>query len=108
MKIFIVQNYQRVLDGKISKDLFKGVLQYITSGCALVPSPFNESYSSHNLIKQTFVPITESMLEMLAQTFSSITGIESESILPFVQSIHRRSEERRVGKECRSRWSPYH
>ena len=23
-------------------------------------------------------------------------------------SIHDRSEERRVGKECRSRWSPYH
>ena len=22
--------------------------------------------------------------------------------------IHIRSEERRVGKECRSRWSPYH
>ena len=22
--------------------------------------------------------------------------------------IHKRSEERRVGKECRSRWSPYH
>ena len=25
-----------------------------------------------------------------------------------VGSFHRRSEERRVGKECRSRWSPYH
>ena len=23
-------------------------------------------------------------------------------------SFHTRSEERRVGKECRSRWSPYH
>ena len=23
-------------------------------------------------------------------------------------NMHRRSEERRVGKECRSRWSPYH
>ena len=23
-------------------------------------------------------------------------------------AILRRSEERRVGKECRSRWSPYH
>ena len=23
-------------------------------------------------------------------------------------SLHPRSEERRVGKECRSRWSPYH
>ena len=22
--------------------------------------------------------------------------------------LHMRSEERRVGKECRSRWSPYH
>ena len=24
------------------------------------------------------------------------------------KSRHTRSEERRVGKECRSRWSPYH
>src|SRR6266542_1004644 len=24
------------------------------------------------------------------------------------RSAHRRSEERRVGKECRSRWSPFH
>src|SRR5258706_4116918 len=27
---------------------------------------------------------------------------------PFVACEHLRSEERRVGKECRSRWSPYH
>src|SRR6516162_11507585 len=26
----------------------------------------------------------------------------------YSQSIRIRSEERRVGKECRSRWSPYH
>src|SRR6266576_1276519 len=26
----------------------------------------------------------------------------------FDQRIRKRSEERRVGKECRSRWSPYH
>ena len=25
-----------------------------------------------------------------------------------VVGLNRRSEERRVGKECRSRWSPYH
>ena len=25
-----------------------------------------------------------------------------------VVGLDRRSEERRVGKECRSRWSPYH
>ena len=32
--------------------------------------------------------------------------------IPFLDhmldQIARRSEERRVGKECRSRWSPYH
>src|SRR2546425_9733585 len=28
--------------------------------------------------------------------------------LPRKQSNYTRSEERRVGKECRSRWSPYH
>ena len=27
---------------------------------------------------------------------------------PILLCEHRRSEERRVGKECRSRWSPYH
>src|SRR2546430_12637185 len=27
---------------------------------------------------------------------------------PFAKLVRRRSEERRVGKECRSRWSPYH
>ena len=26
----------------------------------------------------------------------------------YVQKFSKRSEERRVGKECRSRWSPYH
>ena len=38
------------------------------------------------------------------------SGIDTVGILtqyqPFV--LNERSEERRVGKECRSRWSPYH
>ena len=28
--------------------------------------------------------------------------------LPLLNADDVRSEERRVGKECRSRWSPYH
>ena len=28
--------------------------------------------------------------------------------LKFSENQAKRSEERRVGKECRSRWSPYH
>src|SRR5690242_20857481 len=29
-------------------------------------------------------------------------------LVPIAKSLVGRSEERRVGKECRSRWSPYH
>src|SRR5256885_7910534 len=31
-----------------------------------------------------------------------------ERLLQLTRKVLRRSEERRVGKECRSRWSPYH
>src|SRR5260370_9081666 len=31
-----------------------------------------------------------------------------EALLPGIEQLIARSEERRVGKECRSRWSPYH
>ena len=31
-----------------------------------------------------------------------------ENLWLMEQNIEARSEERRVGKECRSRWSPYH
>ena len=30
------------------------------------------------------------------------------AVLAVISQISLRSEERRVGKECRSRWSPYH
>ena len=35
-----------------------------------------------------------------------LTSLEPTEVLFMVPP--RRSEERRVGKECRSRWSPYH
>src|SRR2546426_7851002 len=43
---------------------------------------------------------------------AAITGSYMAGVLfaqtSFKERIDRRSEERRVGKECRSRWSPYH
>src|SRR4051794_41697645 len=33
---------------------------------------------------------------------------DSKYSLALYEILQRRSEERRVGKECRSRWSPYH
>ena len=47
-----------------------------------------------------------------------VEGVENKDIFSYSQKLtlevaqhlgeSQRSEERRVGKECRSRWSPYH
>ena len=47
---------------------------------------------------------------LIGQT-TAVTGPVAASVGETVLGVHAyldRSEERRVGKECRSRWSPYH
>ena len=39
---------------------------------------------------------------------SELQAVMNVKLPNYRTSINRRSEERRVGKECRSRWSPYH
>ena len=37
-----------------------------------------------------------------------LSSYRSEKEIEAISKFLERSEERRVGKECRSRWSPYH
>ena len=37
-----------------------------------------------------------------------LPAIALRGLVVFPNNLVHRSEERRVGKECRSRWSPYH
>src|SRR3712207_3227558 len=47
--------------------------------------------------------------ELAAETIESIVVLGALRASPAVKAaLKDRSEERRVGKECRSRWSPYH
>ena len=46
-----------------------------------------------------FVQEDESVDAAAKRVLAELTGLEN---------VYMRSEERRVGKECRSRWSPYH
>ena len=39
---------------------------------------------------------------------TTFTERQNEKAEDYVPDEGARSEERRVGKECRSRWSPYH
>ena len=55
-----------------------------------------------------FMPIEE-RLEILEGFEGVDRAVESiDEDMTVCKTIEWRSEERRVGKECRSRWSPYH
>ena len=59
------------------------------------------SYKSHPLLPPFFIPLAE-------LTIGSLGLVWIWSCTFGINRPRSRSEERRVGKECRSRWSPYH
>ena len=74
---------------------------------------------SYNYLTSTVAPAASNFslisLASSADTFSLITEgalstnpLASTNPNPVISLTALRSEERRVGKECRSRWSPYH
>src|SRR3712207_9239009 len=74
------------------------------TGCH--PIPTMKSYSS-TLRSSTMgptVPARAASLMMLCFLTSTLARVG----IPLRLLAQDRSEERRVGKECRSRWSPYH
>ena len=54
-------------------------------------------------------PAAKSCLRLRGQTLETLIGEQLlAAVKPVAIEAAERSEERRVGKECRSRWSPYH
>ena len=49
-----------------------------------------------------------SLFVAIAGTLSDGNAFIGKAIEQGATAVAERSEERRVGKECRSRWSPYH
>ena len=50
----------------------------------------------------------QDVCRMLNISPRTLQTLRDNGTLAYSQINHKRSEERRVGKECRSRWSPYH
>src|SRR3989441_444740 len=85
--------------GGLSTDA-QHVLQMLSvAGRAMAPIELANLLGLHSGV------VTQASLGMLDRG----VGRVEEGRLSFKNELHRaRSEERRVGKECRSRWSPYH
>ena len=83
---------------KKSKKLLQFTLDDGTGTDRTILSGIHAYYEPEELVGKTLIAITNLPPR-------AMMGIESCGML--LSAIHR-SEERRVGKECRSRWSPYH
>ena len=61
-------------------------------------------------LKKSKMPVLEESTStsalLIGQKPSAVGSMQGCAALDAINSL--RSEERRVGKECRSRWSPYH
>ena len=67
---------------------------------------YNDKASFKIICRQLDIPVVEGVsFEMQSQNSENYHMMEAV-IKDYLRSY--RSEERRVGKECRSRWSPYH
>ena len=54
------------------------------------------------------MPMMDVLPELTRTALGGITVVDDNQAVLGIITDGDRSEERRVGKECRSRWSPYH
>src|SRR5258707_7744310 len=76
---------------------------------------YNEMYVAERLLDAVAAldyPQDKIEVQVLDDSTDETTGIVARKVAQLrergFEVYHIRSEERRVGKECRSRWSPYH
>src|SRR5258707_2393780 len=82
------------------------------NGGGVLPLVINPAYPAIQAVYPTCIIIRASVRKTPTNALAHITTWEtlfwSNLTLNTASPITARSEERRVGKECRSRWSPYH
>ena len=60
------------------------------------------------IVDERFVTYINSLDTENTSFLEELEKTAKEAYVPIIRREMQRSEERRVGKECRSRWSPYH
>ena len=86
--------------------------QEIPDSCKFCPNcgakqPVQKMEPVSQVKEETIDNITEDTAEVQQPT-EKVQSEEDVQLLRKRPECRARSEERRVGKECRSRWSPYH
>src|SRR2546422_4271544 len=74
----------------------------------LPANPYDKSTRDAFLLVHAFHHGTAMGFIVTGTAEGMVNGERRSVKLDFAETSRERSEERRVGKECRSRWSPYH
>src|SRR2546425_12954379 len=74
------------------------------------PSAIVSRFPDRRMIRKRIAPhyYERCLIRTCLHSDTSVALRQPQHVLGEVVQHHLRSEERRVGKECRSRWSPYH
>ena len=93
--------------------LVEGNFQYLNR--TDVENYFTNNYNQYNLLTMDLNEVRTDIESLswvksvyLRKMLPDVLVINIEEHVPVAYYNQGRSEERRVGKECRSRWSPYH
>src|SRR2546426_11955567 len=84
--------------------LFRSVLEAVAAAAELPAAELRRAASVAGGIAQ----VAEAALTGGMTALERFSIRLMQPVLPMLAQPAQRSEERRVGKECRSRWSPYH
>ena len=80
----------------------------------LMTKMYSEMQNGFNNVNERFEEVNkrfdkvETKLSKIENTVTNIEHDHGQKLEALFDGYLCRSEERRVGKECRSRWSPYH
>src|SRR5256885_12045644 len=88
-----------------------GIRDYKVTGVQTCALPIFQALRRGGAVLGLFEKDPEAYLGAVQKEALSARGLsaaEIEQLIAARAQARQRSEERRVGKECRSRWSPYH
>ena len=99
-------------DSTISREVMGGVTTFLAMAYIIIVNPSILSLSGMD--KGALITVT-CLASFIGTIIAGIWANSPIALAPgiglnafFTYTLLLRSEERRVGKECRSRWSPYH
>src|SRR3989454_12472303 len=103
---YVTKDYGRVTKGAVQHLMAKVYLTRLRDTNAVVDEAAKQQAGDFANAADYALRVINSGQYQLLPRFADVFAFNNERNAEVIWSV--RSEERRVGKECRSRWSPYH